>query len=100
VAVHQLLVYTSPVPGLEADYHRWYDEVHLAEVLGVPGFVAAERYAAAGPGRFAALYTIESEDIDGALRIFDERRARFRMPPSLDPRSVEIHLLRALDGAS
>ncbi|WP_433607146.1 hypothetical protein ACQP2P_31995 [Dactylosporangium sp. CA-139114] len=96
MAVHQLLIYTGPVPGLEADYHRWYDEVHVAEVLALPGFVAAGRYATDGPARFAALYTIESDDIDATIRIFDERRADFSMPPSLDPGSVEIHLLRAL----
>ncbi|MGC9669662.1 hypothetical protein ACNTMW_24325 [Planosporangium sp. 12N6] len=98
MAVHQMLIYTGPVSGLEADYHRWYDEVHLAEVLGVPGFVAAGRYATEDPVRFAAVYTIESDDIDDTMRVFDERRAGFRMSPSLDPTSVEIHLLRALDG--
>jgi hypothetical protein len=96
MAVHQLLIFTRPVAGLERDYHRWYERVHLAEVLSVPGFVAAGRYASADPSRFAALYTIESDDLDETMRIFDERRAHFAAPPSLDPSSVDIQLLRAL----
>jgi hypothetical protein len=96
MAVHQLLVYTSPVAGGEQEYHRWYDEVHLAEVLSVPGFVSARRYAADEPSRFVALYTIQSEDLDTTMRLFDELRAHFPTSPSLDPSSVEIRLLRAL----
>lgn len=35
------------VAGMEAEYHKWYDEVHIPEVTRVPGFVAMKR------GRFA-----------------------------------------------
>jgi hypothetical protein len=30
-------------PEQLTEYHRWYDEVHLAEVLTIPGIVAARR---------------------------------------------------------
>ncbi len=39
-------VYVIPanfVPGREAEYHKWYDEVHLPEVCRTPGFVAMKR---------------------------------------------------------
>lgn len=31
------------IPGREAEYHKWYDEVHLPEVTNVPGHVAMRR---------------------------------------------------------
>jgi hypothetical protein len=31
------------VAGMEAEYHKWYDEVHIPEVSRVPGFVAMRR---------------------------------------------------------
>ena len=42
-----LLVFTNPVEGREAELDRWYDEVHLSDVLSVPGVVAAQRYVVA-----------------------------------------------------
>jgi hypothetical protein len=61
-------------PEQEADFNRWYDEVHLKEVLAVPGVVAASRYvldeAQMMPGedgfgrRFLAIYEIEAEDLE------------------------------------
>lgn len=31
------------VAGMEAEYHAWYDDVHIPEVCRVPGFVAMKR---------------------------------------------------------
>ena len=94
-----LMVYTRPVAGLEDDYHRWYDEIHLAEVLGVPGFTAAQRFGVeqppgGPPGRYVAMYTIESDDIEATLATFERARAGMRAPLSLDPASVVFALLR------
>lgn len=38
--------YSNPVtPDREAEFNRWYDEVHLPQILQrVPGIVAARRY--------------------------------------------------------
>ena len=56
------------------EFNRWYDDVHLREVLAVPGVVAATRFeldeAQMMPGddgfgrRFLALYEIEAEDLE------------------------------------
>ena len=61
-------------PEQVAEFNRWYDEIHLKEVLGVPGVVAASRYelddAQMMPGedgfgrRFLAMYEIEAEDLE------------------------------------
>lgn len=65
-----LYVETSPAEGREADWHSWYDEVHIPEIFKhVPGFQAATRFkraegGQAGPddGGYCTVYEIESED--------------------------------------
>ena len=102
-----LMVYTRPIRSLEADYHRWYDETHLAEILAVPGFVEARRLEvmkttltpADDRDGCVAEFIIESDDIDATLAEFDRARASMRTPPCLDPTSVLFQLLRPLDAA-
>jgi hypothetical protein len=99
-----LLVYTRPISGMEADYHRWYNEVHLAEVLRVPGFIRAERLevcetSLATPGRvgeYLAVYNIESSDIAATMTTFERARMSMSTSPSLDLTSVSFQLLRVL----
>jgi len=66
------VVFSNPVAGKEAEYNRWYTEVHLRDVLAVPGFVAAQRFrladdSAAGAHRYLALYEIETDDVQKTL---------------------------------
>ena len=42
-----LLVFSDPVAGREDEYHTWYTETHLPELLTLPGFVAARRLSRA-----------------------------------------------------
>lgn len=41
-----LLVFSDAVPGFEEEYHDWYTNAHLADVVGLEGFRAATRYRA------------------------------------------------------
>lgn len=63
-----LIVHTNPVPDREDEYNDWYDHQHLADVLALPGFVAARRYQlsetqlAPLPGfRYLAIYEIDGD---------------------------------------
>lgn len=39
------MAYASPASAdKEAEFHRWYDETHISDVLKVPGFFAAQRF--------------------------------------------------------
>ena len=60
---HVLVVRAGVPEEIETEWNRWYDTVHLPEILACPGFRAGRRYCtgSSAAGRFyLALY-----DIDG-----------------------------------
>jgi hypothetical protein len=58
-----LAVWTDIPAHLEADFNRWYDEEHLAECAGIPGFLMARRSVALqSMPKYVALYdTIDAQ---------------------------------------
>ncbi len=45
-----LLIVTAEVDAeVEADWNRWYDEVHLPDALACPGVLSGQRYVTARP---------------------------------------------------
>lgn len=44
VAGDRFIVLSNPIEGEDDRFNNWYDEVHVPEVLDVPGVVAAQRY--------------------------------------------------------
>ena len=93
MARYKWLVFTNAAPGREEAFNRWYDEVHIADLLRVPGIVGARRSELTqeqltmetgdpelcGPERigarhrFLAVYEIES---DAPQQVLEEIRAR------------------------
>ena len=44
-----LLIVTAEVDAaVEADWNRWYDDVHLPDALGCPGVLTGRRYVTSG----------------------------------------------------
>lgn len=98
------IVFSSPAPGRESEFNRWYTEQHLPDVLAVPGIVAAQRFALAdrqmirgskaqpptvggkdeadAPGQYAALYEIESDDLAQVFETVMARIGTAEMPSS------------------
>src|SRR5579875_2478485 len=60
-----LLAFSNPVEGREDEFNAWYDEVHLPQVVQVPGIVSGRRFELAPGGRndtrFLAVYDIEGD---------------------------------------
>ena len=52
-----MLVFSNPAAGREDEYHRWYEEVHVPDVLRVPGVESAQRHE---------ISPVETEEIEGA----------------------------------
>ena len=61
---------TMPVsPDREPDYHKWYNDVHLAEIVSVDGIVSARRFAPIdGKGPFIAIYELDCDDLDAVVQ--------------------------------
>ncbi len=66
-----LVVLSNPVEGREDEYNDWYTNAHLADVLGVPGVVSAQRFRrteqqrTAGPHawKYMALFECEADEV-------------------------------------
>ena len=63
-------------PAREAEFNDWYDNIHIPDTLEAPGFIKATRYEnlkpSEGKGKFLALYDIEADDIDQAMKGLSE----------------------------
>ena len=74
-----LYALTQPVEGEEAQYHRWYDQEHVPDRLGVAGFESARRYLAAdSSGVYGALYDLASPEV---LRLHAYRMIKAQRTP-------------------
>jgi hypothetical protein len=75
-------------PEQAADFHRWYDETHIPEILALDGFASARRFGSVGDdGSFVAVY--EVVDVASArAALADAGRSGKMSPPTgvqLDP---------------
>ena len=58
-----LAVWTDIPSHMEEDFNRWYNEEHIAERVGIPGFLSGRRYISLeGTPRYSALYeTVDAQ---------------------------------------
>ena len=69
-------------PAREEEFNRWYDSVHVPDVVGTPGVVNAQRYTCVhqryGKGQYLAVYELDTHDfkkLDEDLRAMREGEA-------------------------
>jgi hypothetical protein len=68
MAIYKLIAFTDPLAGQDQEYNNWYNEVHLSDVVAIPGFVSAQRFvlkiATAGEikNKYLAIYDMETDD--------------------------------------
>ncbi len=68
----KLVALTTPLPGKEAEFHDWYQNTHLPEIISIPGFEGAQRFSlvakmmGADENQYLAIYDAESDN-PGAL---------------------------------
>lgn len=102
-------VLTNAEAGREEDFERWYNEVHVPDLLRVPGVVGVTRGKLAAsqtsPGpegiavvateqsslkySYLALYTIETDDLKSVLQMVADRAGTSDMVMS-DALSADI----------
>jgi hypothetical protein len=95
-----MLVQSQPRPGQDEEYHRWYDQEHVPDLLKIPGIIAGTRYAAL-PTDFPspdhpnlAIYEIEADDIGAVMAEFNRRATEGLMPvsPAIEIETVKLWL--------
>ena len=78
----------------ETEFTEWYDKIHLPDVVETPGFVRASRYEdiepAEGKGKFLAIYEIEADNIDVALKALSENMDRKRAEGRMSELTVRV----------
>jgi hypothetical protein len=91
------LVQTEPVAGREDEYHEWYTNQHLDDLLAVPGFVAAQRFTISPqqrpgttPPKFAhlAIYDIEGDPQAALASLAEARAGGMLISDALGPESA------------
>jgi hypothetical protein len=56
-------------PSREGEFNKWWDEIHLPDVLSAPGVIQGARYMNTDPEgnkrpKYLAVYEFETDDID------------------------------------
>jgi hypothetical protein len=85
---HVFIVLTNPAEGRDDEYNDWYSNTHIADVLTVPGVVAAQRFklsdkqrmAGKLPWQYLAIYECETDDLDEVINALKERSGGETMP--------------------
>jgi len=83
-----LVVLVEPDEGYEELLNRWYEDEHLAERIGVPGFRSARRYVAIeGEPKYLAMYELDTPAVVQSEPYLDKKRH-----PSPMTVEVEAHV--------
>ncbi|RYH61456.1 MAG: hypothetical protein EON54_10110 [Alcaligenaceae bacterium] len=96
-----LYVETRPsAPEREADFHTWYDKIHLPEVVALNSFTSARRLSPVDDdGPFVAIYEIEADDlqavVDNMLEAYAKGDLRMSDSVQMDP-EPNVRLLRLI----
>ena len=99
-----MLTLTNAKPGKEQEFERWNDELHIPDLLRLPGVATATRYQVLGkPGPadvpgwdFGLALQIETDSIDETLEAMGKAARTPAMPISdaLDPETTVRLLLK------
>jgi hypothetical protein len=108
------IILANFVAGMEAEYHKWYREVHMPEVSSVPGFVAMKRGRLSPvqmdpkrfcPGSDLVICAHQTDDLLFSIKDFSAR-AGGRSPSgiAMAPRSASgsvartVHFFKKISG--
>lgn len=85
------VVMTNAVEGREAEYNDWYSNVHVHDVVKVPGIVSARRFCLSDiqrralppdQARYLSLYDIRTDDLAHTMGVLGARAGTPEMPTS------------------
>lgn len=100
-----LHVTSRALAGREADYDRWYDDVHSVEMCALPGVLSCTRYqeldmTGAETGVFVADYEVETDDPAALLQGVFAAAPTMRLTDAIDPESPRFTFLKPMKADS
>ena len=86
-------------PAREKEFNDWYSDIHVPDMLEVPGMIQATRWVSAHSGegqhrKYLAMYELEADDLEKFDRGVRERgmrtvkEGRFSDLPVFDPPDI------------
>ena len=97
-----VLVLTEPTEGQEEEFNRYYEDLHLDEVLESTGWKSAQRFRLvdqAGrdcPLSYLAFYVTEADDSETAIEVMNRTRSQRAQSESLNRRTAAAWVFEAL----
>jgi hypothetical protein len=88
MAKYKLIALTTPVAGKEKEFHDWYQNHHLAEIVAFPGMQGAQRYKltakliGSDANPWLAIYDLETDDPMAFLGAVGQASAAGKLTPS------------------
>ena len=96
------MVRSNPKPGQETAFNDWYTDVHLPEVLGIQGFLSAQRFTLNSAQvqsdqaqSYLAIYEIDTDNVPGTLEQLS-KATQLNMSDAIDPTSIDISIFSAI----
>ena len=94
--VTTFMVFANGVEGREEEFNTWYETVHLAEVLTLPGFVSAQRFQLLGDPlggtKYLAVYETAGDPQTALAALGAAVATTLNMSDSMDATSVVTKL--------
>ena len=87
---HLVLVLSDPTEGQEDEYNRWYEDLHMKEMLSTTNWKSAQRFVLKdelwnkSAHNYLAVYEVEADDPKDVLRQLNATRAERQQSPSID----------------
>jgi hypothetical protein len=98
---HYLFHFANAVEGQEQEFNKWYDDIHLGDVLAVPGMQAATRYelepiersGPPAPARYLAVYEFDGEPSEVMAALSAHAKNMF-ITPAMSKERGPSHIFR------
>lgn len=91
-----VLVLTEPASGKEAEFNRYYEHLHLDEVLATTGWDTARRFKLldeAGskcPLQYLALYEVDTDEPEDIINRLNETRSERQQSDALNRQTAGV----------
>jgi len=91
-----MLVFSNPIEGKEDAYNRWYNEVHMPEVLEVSGFAVAQRFKISGSPmsapehKYLAIYEAPADQFNHCVEKLFAANGKMKMEDVIDLANTKV----------